>query len=221
MGVTGFLLQHQWSRSDTSAHPFITSKLLQCIYDVEHPIQALQIIAFAAHAIIKHTIFLVLPVSCRYSVFVNTAFLWNIVPYAELTFSLLSFVKPYIYFLLRLTFLYHCLFLIFVFTFYFCFIYSIDHLVLVLLYLCFRKHPCYRLCLLVTFNLLQIRYKVIITLDPESPLMFIVSIATIISEFVWSEIWCTCTHSQIFNLKLFNIVLIIVIQFFDIVLLCK
>ena len=52
------------------------------------------------------------------------------------------------------------LFLIFVFTFYLCFIYRSSGIGIVL-YLCFRKHPCYRLCLLVTLSLLQIRYKVI------------------------------------------------------------
>ena len=106
------------------------------------------------------------------------------------------------------------MFLIFVFTFYLNLLYLFYRSsgIGIMLYLCFRKHPCYRLCLLVTFSLLQIRYEVMIILDAESSLMFLVSIATIVSELVWSEIWCMCTHSQIFNIKLFNIVLFIVIH---------
>ena len=44
------------------------------------------------------------------------------------------------------------------------------------------------------FGNIQSFNKVIIILDPESPLMFLVTVATIVSELVWSEIWCMCTH---------------------------
>ena len=87
--INGVGLKTHWSTFSLCQNYFSASMMFNIL-------QGLQIIAFSAHAIIKHTIYVVLPDSCRYSVFVNTALLWNIVSYAVLTFSLLSFAKSYI-----------------------------------------------------------------------------------------------------------------------------
>ena len=149
-----------------------------------------------------YSIFLVLSVSCRYSFFVNTAFLWSTVPHAVLTFSLLSFIKPYIYFLLSLNFCIIVCNLLYLPFSYLCLIYSVESGVSIVLFV-FQEAP---LLQAMPFG------DIIIILDPESPLMFLVSVATVVSELVWSEIWCVCTHSQIFNVKLFKILLIIQIH---------